>query len=385
MASAPPLVQPFTDDSHPNDQASALGIFIEPLVVVSLLAAGVIINRRPLSPVSRAYSPIPSPTFSPTSHTRHSSLRFFKPWDTSRYANNWVSATLYRFPFILEVFYWGLTYWVYQIARAVSAVLFIDDGTVDIARRHAIQLLEFERRLGIQWENKVQDTIMQHAWALSALNRIYSFIHIPATIAFLAYFYHTQPFRVYAPVRRTMALANLLAFVVFTLWPCMPPRLLPAAYSFVDTVHKHGAGSVWTTNRFCNPLAAMPSLHFGYSLIVGVALCAHPPTTTQHHPRRAHPHHLRALFLLYPALILLAIVATANHYLLDALAGLVVVALARYANAALVPLLALENAVLRLLHIHKPSPAHLVESQSVQDVLPRFAEDALKHPEDYAA
>lgn len=393
MASTPPLVQPFTDDSHMNAKASALGIVIEPLVVISLLAAGVIFNRRPLSPISRAYSPIPSPTFTPTSHTRHPSLRFFKPRDTSRFANNWISTTLYRFPFLLEVLYWGLTYWVYQIARAISAVLFIDDGTVDISRRHAIQLLEFERRIGIQWENKVQDTIMQHEWVMSSLNRIYSFIHIPATIAFLAYFYHTQPFRVYAPVRRTMALANLLAFVVFTLWPCMPPRLLPAAYGFVDTVHKHGAGSVWTTNKFCNPLAAMPSLHFGYSLIVGVALCAHPPpppplppttgtTTTRQRRRR------RALFffLLYPALILLAIVATANHYLLDALAGLVVAALARYVNAALVPLLALENALFRLLHIHKPSPAHLVESQSLQDVLPRFAEDALKHhPEDYVA
>jgi len=214
--------------------------------------------------------------------------------------------------------------------------------------------------------------------------RVYSFIHIPATIAFLAYFYHTQPFRVYAPVRRTMALANLLAFVVFTLWPCMPPRLLPAAYGFVDTVHKHGAGSVWTTNKFCNPLAAMPSLHFGYSLIVGVSLCAHPPPPPPTQQRRAHPY-LRVLFLLYPALILLAIVATANHYLLDALAGLVVAALARYANAVLVPLLALENALFRLLHIHKPSPAHLVESQSLQDVLPRFAEDTLKHPGDCAA
>ena len=210
-------------------------------------------------------------------------------------------------------------------------------------------------------------------------HRIYSFIHIPATIAFLAYFYHTQPFRIYAPVRRTMALANLLAFIVFTIWPCMPPRLLPAAYGFVDTVHKHGAGSVWTTNKFCNPLAAMPSLHFGYSLIVGVALCAHPA-------RSAEPPYTRALFLLYPALILLAIVATANHYLLDALAGLVVAALARYGNAVLVPLLVLENALFRLVHIHKPYPAHFVESQCTrQDVLPRFAEDALKHPEDCVA
>lgn len=362
-----------------NAKASVLGFVIEPLVVISLLTVGVIFNRRPLSPVSRIHSPPISPAVIPTSHTRHHSLRFFKPRDTSRFANNWISSTLYRFPFLLEVLYWGLTYWVYQIARAISAALFIDDGTVDIARRHAIQLLEFERRIGIHWENKVQDTIMQHAWAITALNWVYSFIHIPATIAFLAYFYHTQPFRVYAPVRRTMALANLLAFVVFTLWPCMPPRLLPAAYGFVDTVHKHGAGSVWTTNRFCNPLAAMPSLHFGYSLIVGVALYAHPP------PHRYAPPHLRALFLLYPALILLAIVATANHYLLDAFAGLVVAAFARYANAALVPLLALENAIFYLLHIHKPSPAHLVESQSLQDALPRFAEDAIKHPGDDAA
>lgn len=176
-----------------------------------------------------------------------------------------------------------------------------------------------------------------------------------------------------------MALANLLAFAVFTLWPCMPPRLLPTAYGFIDTVHKHGTGSVWTTNRFCNPLAAMPSLHFGYSLIVGVALSTHSP------PRRPTPSYIRALFLLYPTLILLAIIATANHYLLDALAGLFVAALARYANAALVPLLALENAIFYLLHIHKPFPAHLVESQSLQDALPRFAEDVIKHPGDGAA
>ena len=92
------------------------------------------------------------------------------------------------------------------------------------------------------------------------------------------------------------------------------------------------------------------------------------------------PLYLRALFLLYPALILFAIVATANHYLLDALAGLFVAALARYANAALVPLLALENAIFYMLHIHKPSPAHLVENQSMQDALPRFAEEAIKRP-----
>ena len=69
----------------------------------------------------------------------------------------------------------------------------------------------------------------------------------------------------YQARRRTLAVCNLLAFVVFTLWPCMPPRLLSdktaegpdaelgRSYGFVDTVHGvNGAGSVWTENRFCN-------------------------------------------------------------------------------------------------------------------------------------
>ncbi|KAH9016847.1 hypothetical protein EDB84DRAFT_710198, partial [Lactarius hengduanensis] len=243
MASAPPLVQPFTDDSHPNDQASALGIFIEPLVVVSLLAAGVIINRRPLSPVSRAYSRslphlltyLPHTPFLPPLLQAMGHLPLRQQLDLCH-------------PLPLPVHPRGVLLGPHILGLPDCPCRL--GGLVHRRRdrrhcpRHAIQLLEFERRIGIQWENKVQDTIMQHAWALSALNRDN---RLPRLL------YHTQPFRVYAPVRRTMALANLLAFVVFTLWPCMPPRLLPAAYSFVDTVHKHGAGSVWTTNKFCNP------------------------------------------------------------------------------------------------------------------------------------
>lgn len=120
------------------------------------------------------------------------------------------------------------------------------------------------------------------------INRIYSYIHIPGTILFLVvlYFYTTVRNRtdekqsgkeigekagspagsaLYQARRRTMAMCNLVAFIVFTAWPCMPPRLLsdpnatgPEAqlgrmYGFVDTVHgKGGESSVWTQNKFCN-------------------------------------------------------------------------------------------------------------------------------------
>lgn len=163
------------------------------------------------------------------------------------------------------------------------------------------------------------------------INWIYSFIHIPGTIAFLVWLYYYtitrhgmaeyKPLKLrtvedqslgpalYQTRRRTLAVCNLLAFIIFTLWPCMPPRLLSdqkvdspegeigRKYGFVDTVHgENGAGSVWTENRFCNQygritlclvfirsqmsdcclLAAMPSLHFGYSLIIGLTIMTIP-------------------------------------------------------------------------------------------------------------
>lgn len=160
--------------------------------------------------------------------------------------------------------------------------------TVDVARKHALQLIEIEEWLGIFWEVPIQQFFLKHPAMMTWINWLYSFIHIPGTIAFLVwlYFYCITRNRLgeqqlgkpkgeidgspagpalYQSRRRTMAVCNLLAFIVFTLWPCMPPRLLSdksvegstgdlaRSYGFIDTVHgKTGAGSVWTENRFCN-------------------------------------------------------------------------------------------------------------------------------------
>jgi hypothetical protein len=175
----------------------------------------------------------------------------------------------------------------YQLGRAFTAVTLKDD-TVDVARRHALQLIKIEQHLGIFWETVIQRNFLLHPGAMTWINWIYSFIHIPGTIAFLVWLYYFTTTRnridetqagkprgavggspagplLYQARRRTLAVCNLLAFVVFTLWPCMPPRLLSdtniggqegelaRSYGFVDTVHgTNGAGSVWTENRFCN-------------------------------------------------------------------------------------------------------------------------------------
>lgn len=176
---------------------------------------------------------------------------------------------------------------MYQLGRAFTAVNLVE-GTVHIARRHALQVIHLEQTLRIFWEPAIQAAFMEHETLMHWINRIYSFIHIPGTIFFLVslYYYTTVRNRLterrgdkelgdtdgspagpklYEARRRTMAVCNLLAFVVFTAWPCMPPRLLgdssitsaegleAQSYGFVDTVHgASGESSVWTQNKFCN-------------------------------------------------------------------------------------------------------------------------------------
>lgn len=72
-------------------------------------------------------------------------------------------------------------------------------------------------------------------------------VHIPATIGYMAYSYYAFPTPIFQRVRRTLVLCNCIAFIIFTLWPCMPPRLLPfEEYGFVDTLHTGKAASIWS-------------------------------------------------------------------------------------------------------------------------------------------
>jgi len=336
--------------------------------------------------------------------------------NSRRFKDYFLSRLLRKFPFLVEAWYWALIYWVYQLGRAFSAVTMVE-GTVNVARRHALQVIHLEQRLHIFHELDVQGWFIQHPLLLHWTNRIYSFIHIPGTILFLVFlfFYTTMQNRIdlpsyhqrnhgspsssptrephgspagpklYEARRRTMATCNLIAFIVFTLWPCMPPRLLSdpdvpgdvgreaRSFGFVDTVHgAEGESSVWTQNKFCNQYAAMPSLHFGYSLLVGLTIIF-LPLAPQH--QRSRTLNVRTPFagktlrlrlpsarrlaclvvgVAYPAIILVAIVATANHFILDAVAGAMVCGLAWTGNKVLLNLLPLEDYFLWCVRIHKP-------------------------------
>lgn len=80
--------------------------------------------------------------------------------------------------------------------------------------------------------------------------RTYAMVHIPATIAFMAYSYKYFHPQIFQSTRRTLVVCNCLAFIVFSSWPCMPPRLLPfEEFGYVDTLHTGKAASIWTTNK----------------------------------------------------------------------------------------------------------------------------------------
>jgi hypothetical protein len=185
--------------------------------------------------------------------------------------------------------------------------------------------------------------------------------------SFLSWYYYVAPSHsAFTLARRTMTLANFAAFFVFAFYPCMPPRLLPASYGFQDTVRQGNAESVWTKSSNVNQLAAMPSLHFTYAFTIGSTFLYHSGLVSAlvGKARLVRPSRLGALMgafyavaaFAYPLLVLLIIVATANHFWLDAAVATVSVTLSFFLNRVWLLLLPLELALQLVLRIEKPIP-----------------------------
>ncbi|KAH6658104.1 integral membrane protein [Truncatella angustata] len=399
--------------------------WIEPVGIVSILLIAMFVTRRRDFSIfggkGATYRPLiaqeDSPRTSddtdyafssrPTTEYSPKRRRIFGLWailtpNSSRFARHFHSRILQKYPFLVEMFYWVITYFFYRMTAYVSALWYGSTESLwNNAQEHGIALLETEAwALGststdtnrwIEW--RVQQWFVEGAAAgdirrlmLTILNRAYALIHIPGTVGFIAYYYYVAPNHTrFSTVRRTMSLLNLFAFFTFTVYPCMPPRLLPKEYGFIDTVNAEDAASVFMSGKYVNKLAAMPSMHFGYAFCIGCVfiyesgfmrqwcritskkveeivsdeeapeyLKVEDPVESQRSPLA------RILFLvfgfLYPSFILLCIVATANHYILDAIAAAFVVLLAFTCNRVLLNFLVLEDWLLWAWRLEKPEP-----------------------------
>jgi hypothetical protein len=289
--------------------------------------------------------------------------------NTSRFKNNIHSRVLQRFPFLLEMFYWVINYAFYRMTAILSQKIFSGRGIWTVAESHGLAVLELERlgRFSCLFPSELdiqQWFMLNHQDALSVLNKVYALIHIPGTVGFIAWYYYVAPSHpTFATVRRTMNLTNFMAFTTYVFYPCMPPRLLPKEYGFLDTVRHDDAQSVWMSGKYVNSLAAMPSMHFGYAFCIGCTMMYHSGafrSKLEHGEVRkswAWKMFYVVLGVGYPMLILITIIATANHYFLDALVATTYVLAAFMSNKGVCVFVPLEDWLLWAIRAERPVPS----------------------------
>jgi hypothetical protein len=192
-------------------------------------------------------------------------------------------------------------YLLYELVRGLVA------GSRPEAIAHADDLVRLERSLGVFVEEWVQRQSTRYAAVATLLALLYPVLHLGVTSAALVWFHRHRP-EVYVLLRTAVVVSSIVALVVFALYPVAPPRLAEA--SMVDTINTSAhAYTLLQPSAITNEYAAMPSLHFGWDLLIGIAIV------------QAAPPRLRWLGAVPPALMLAAVVTTGNHYLLDAFAG----------------------------------------------------------------
>jgi hypothetical protein len=200
-------------------------------------------------------------------------------------------------------------YGLYELARGLVGT---DTAQADT---HAHRLVALERSLHLFVEANVQRAVQTLPGLTGLLGVAYLTLHLAVTGGVLLWLHRRRP-EGFPFVRTALLLASALALVGFLVYPTAPPRL--AGVGIVDTV----SGGHVDLNRglvssLYNPYAALPSMHIGYALIVAAGLLRHG--------RRPLA---RAIGALYPPFVLLVIVATGNHFFLDAAAGALVAGLA---------------------------------------------------------
>lgn len=158
-----------------------------------------------------------------------------------------------------------------------------------------------------------------------------------------------------------MTLGNFIAFATFCVYPCMPPRLLPESYHFFDTVRQDHAESIWVGSKSVNQFAAMPSLHFTYAFVISSTFLYHSEILRRLRGKPVRKSTMAqiiytVLAFAYSLLVLSVIVATANHYWLDAVMAMVSVTVCFMINRVFLLLLPIEYCLCWVLRLAKPPP-----------------------------
>jgi PAP2 superfamily protein len=189
------------------------------------------------------------------------------------------------------------------------------------AFRHAKEIISLEHHLGIFHEATIQKWALHWKPLIITANYLYGSLHFVVTIGVGIWLFRKQS-NDYPRFRNTLAVTTGLALIGFSLYPLMPPRLLHLEHlniGFVDTLQKYP--TIWSFDsgpaaRVSNQYAAMPSVHIAWATWCALAMVPRLKSTGA-----------KILAACYPFVTLIVIVITANHYVLDAVGGLVILAI----------------------------------------------------------
>jgi diacylglycerol O-acyltransferase / wax synthase len=195
-------------------------------------------------------------------------------------------------------------YVLYLLARQVKLRT---DGRATGAR-NARRILALERRLRIDVEPVLQRTLLPRKRFIAVLNVAYATLNVGLTVGWLVRLFRSRDPEFHR-LRRAAVIATLGAQPVFLFFPVAPPRTLEG---FVDTIADVSGFDLdrGLVAELYDPIAAMPSIHVAYAVVTAAGMEATARGTLV---RRLAPG--------YPPIVALVVFATANHYVLDAVAG----------------------------------------------------------------
>jgi hypothetical protein len=180
---------------------------------------------------------------------------------------------------------------------------------------HGQGILSLERTLHLDPELTLDRWLASHHTLGLIVADYYDNAHFVVTLGLLGWLWWRRA-DIYRPLRNSLVLVNVLAFVVFWRFPVAPPRMLPGFVDVVSTTHAIGSWHTGALASAANELAAMPSLHIAWAVWCTVVVW-----------RISARAWLRGLAVIYPFVTAFAVLSTGNHYVLDLLGGLVTIAL----------------------------------------------------------
>ncbi|MFD5041856.1 phosphatase PAP2 family protein [Streptomyces sp. NPDC058378] len=205
-----------------------------------------------------------------------------------------------------EILLIAVSYWLYSLVRNA-----VPEQKAE-ALRNADWIWSLEHTFGLAFEESVNRAVNSVTWLIVSMNYYYATLHFIVTIGVLIWLFRRHPGR-YAAARLILFATTAVALLGYYVFPLAPPRLMRGG-GFVDTVMLHQTWGSMASGNFkhmSNQYAAMPSMHIGWSLWCGLTICV-----------LATAPWARILGALYPVATLIVIVATANHFWLDAVGGM---------------------------------------------------------------